>query len=967
MTAMVVLLVAVLSLFPAVTPSGADGGTRGAWTVRDLVEATPPVSVLFEDGTANATYHIAVPRAGTVDGAELVLEGEARYSLKGTPTNFTDNPTAGHQAFYGPDGRFPPVGGPGNYKWGQFSQMDEDEVARLDGGCKVDYTDWGNNPPPHMRPYHLFDLVVDRTDMERLRIEWDGYGVNPDNGTFTHAATLWVFNNVASTWEGVASYANNDADNTVRPLQAMLREPHDYTTSGGHVYALVFGQEDEAGPTVGIVATDYVAATVLRNDTLVLARDVELAVDNGTALWGRSGELSGQVTVGAAQGLAAAMQAWVDAQRVGPGQVAVPLTLRVGATTYAAVRVRSVAVQVREPDNRAPAFVRAADLQMTEDVDVPQALDMWEHFEDELQGDDLVYAVEHESNASAVRATVAGDGRHVDLGTVAPDWAGSVTFRFSATDAWGLKTVSTDFNVTVVQVNDPPSADAPPTQYLQEDVPYRLNLTVRDPDVPYGDALTFTDDTGMFDVDQTGRIAFTPAQEDVGRHDINVTVTDASGGSVRVPITMHVAESNDPPVIVDPGVLEVEEGGYLSWNFTLIDPDGADTGTWTLVGRKGSMFLGRYNGRLTWIPTDEEVGWHNVSVIVSDRQGASFQLNVTLHVVNVNDPPSIEAPITPPLTEGMLFQFKLTFTDPDLALDPDERLTFTVDPPLFAIAPNGTVSFTPTNDHVGSHRLNVTVTDAAGASAIARWDIEVANVNQPPVVEPVPDQTWPEDEPVSMRIVATDPDRGDALEYIDSTSIFIINTATGAIDFVPRQQEAGEHTITIRVRDRAGAEVRVTFMAVIQAVNDPPIVSIRAEWANTTIKEGSSHFAASVASDEDNDRDELTFSWTLDGKEVGKADSVVVRDARPGRHNLTLTVSDGEDHTSTSLEFTVEEAGKGTPVAAIGAGLMVAVVALVALLVLMGRFKGRAGGKGKGKRPADGAATGPPQLGPPGY
>ena len=954
------VLMAVLSLAPAGAPAGAEGGARASWTVDEFVEATPPVSVLFEENATNSTHHLAVPRSGTVVDAQLVLEGEARYSLKGTPTDFSDNPGAGHQAFYGPDGRYPPVGGPGNYKWMQFMEPDEEDIAALDDSFRPTYTDWNNVPPPQQHPYQLYDLLVDRTDMARLRVEWHGLGQNLENKTYRHGASLWVLNDAASRWDRVAAYVDNEVSDWLYKLQATLKEPYDYTTSGGHVYVLAFGQPDERtamGVSVGSLATDYVAATVLRNDTLVLPRDAALAVDNGTAVWSRAGELSGQVTVGAAQGLVTALQSWIDAAGVGPGQLTVPITFRVGAPTYAAVRVRSLSVQVREPDNRAPEFVRAAEVQMTEDVNLPQALDMWEHFEDDLQGDDLLYAVEHESNASAVHATVSGDERHIDLEAVAPDWAGCVTFRFSATDAWGLKTVSADFSVTVLQVNDPPSADAPPTQYLQEDVPFEFELAVREPDTPYGDVLAFTDDTALFDVDQRGRIAFTPAQEDVGRHDVGVTVTDGSLASVRVPITLIVAESNDAPVILDPGVLRVEEGGYLSCNFTLVDPDGSDTGTWTLVGKKGTMFLGRYNGRLTWIPTDEEVGWHNVSVIVSDREGASFQLNVTIQVINLNDPPSIERPPTARMTEGELFTSTLALDDPDLGFDPDERLTVSVDPPLFEVAPDGNVSFTPSNDHVGTHRLNVTVTDAAGASASTWWDIAVDNINQPPVVEPVAEQTWREDEPVSMRIMATDPDLGDTLEFIDSTSIFIIDRSTGVIAFVPRQQEAGEHTITIRVTD-GEEEVSVTFRAVIQAVNDPPVVAIRAEWANTTIEEGASLSAASIVSDEDDEREELTFSWALDGKEIGKADNVVVRDVRPGSHVLALTVSDGTNQTSTALEFEVEEAEGGSPVVAMGAGLVAAVVAIVVLLVLWTRLKGGRGGEGKGGKGKGGKGKG---------
>src|SRR5512136_965895 len=67
---------------------------RGGWTVRGFSEAQPPVPVLFEESARNATFHIPVPRSGTVLSAQITIEGEPRYSLKGTPTDFTDAATA---------------------------------------------------------------------------------------------------------------------------------------------------------------------------------------------------------------------------------------------------------------------------------------------------------------------------------------------------------------------------------------------------------------------------------------------------------------------------------------------------------------------------------------------------------------------------------------------------------------------------------------------------------------------------------------------------------------------------------------------------------------------------------------------------------------------------------------------------------------------------------------------------------
>ncbi len=942
MLALLVLAVLVAPVLPhgAAPPAtaGDGGGSRGTWTVTSFMESPTPVSVLFEDSAVNNTYHVQVPRGCTVLSATITVQGEERYSLKGTPTDFGDNPGASHSAYWDQDGTYFPSGTPSNYRTNMLDMEEEANLAALDGIVYTTQTDWGNNPPPHTRPYQLFDMRIDRTDMVRLVLEWQGYGYNAENDTFTHTSSLWVYNYVTTQWDGLGSYSRNDPSNVVTKLGGTLKTPYAYASSTGHVYVLAFGQEDESlggWPSLGTIETDYVSATVLRNDTLVLPQDVSLAVDDGTAVWSRAGALSGEFTIGVGEDLAGTIQSWVDAQPTGPGMLACPITFTAAATTMGAVRVTSIAVQVREADNTAPEFLGAREVAMVEDVDLPDALDLWEHFEDDLEGDDLAYAVAFEENASILHAVVSDDGHHVDILTVAPDWAGTITFRFNATDSWGLTTVSTDFTVVVEEVNDPPVIAPPGTQYMQEDTPFELNLTVVDPDVPYGDSIAWTDDTDMFDVDQSGRIAFTPLQEQVGRHDVNVTATDARGASGRLKLTMVISETNDPPFVVDPGVLEAHEGEMFSYNFTVIDPDGGEAVTWTLVGGKGSMFLGKQNGRLTWIPTSEEVGAHNISVIATDKRGASFQRNVTIVALNVNDPPELAPPSKARLTEGERFRFTLTFSDPDFAVDPEEAVAFTVEPPLFDIAPNGTVDFTPTNDDVGSHRLNVTITDAAGASMTVAWDVDVANVNQPPVVSPVPAQTWREDERVRLWICATDVDAGDALEFIDSTSMFAIDPATGLIDFVPRQADVGVQDVTIRVRDREGAEARVTFTVTVVEVNDAPVVSIRAVPADRLLREGDELSLAAEASDEDDQREELEFVWALDGKEVGKGDSLVLRRLKPGLHGVTVTVSDGASNVTAYYEFEVEAVEEAFPVAMVVAAIAAAAVALVVVVMLL--------------------------------
>jgi hypothetical protein len=567
-----------------------------------------------------------------------------------------------------------------------------------------------------------------------------------------------------------------------------------------------------------------------------------------------------------------------------------------------------------------------------------------------------VYAVVYEENASAVSAEIGVDGHSVDFITVAPDWAGALAFRFNATDAWGLSAVSSDFVVTVAEVNDLPVFTDPGDQYMDEDAPFELNLTVLEPDLPYGDELTFTDDTDLFDVDlNTGRIAFTPDQDDVGTYDVRLTVQDRTGDGDALTVTFIVTDVNDAPVIVDPGELLAHEGRYFSYNFTTVDEDPGDVSTWQLVGGVGTMFLGSQNGRLTWIPASEHVGEVNVSIIARDRGGAANQLQVTILVLNVNDPPEMDELDKAQLTEGEVFTYKVWVRDEDLAVDPGEAHTFVVDPPLFDIGADGTILFTPTNDDVGLYLLNVTVRDADGLSVTIAWEVEVRNVNQPPVVDTLEDQRWVEDEPVYLTIVAHDPDVGDRITFSDSTSMFDIHPRTGVINFTPKQANVGEHSMQIKVTDLSGLTDTLYFELTIVEFNDPPVVSIRVETLKETLREGDLLSLAADVTDEDDDRRDLYYEWTLDGEEVGTEDTLTLTDLRPGDHTVRLTVDDGTNKVNTDHSFTVE--AEEVPFPWVGLIVGIIVLAIVAVLVvkvvlpMVPRWLGKGGGEDKGGGP----------------
>jgi hypothetical protein len=655
-----------------------------------------------------------------------------------------------------------------------------------------------------------------------------------------------------------------------------------------------------------------------------------VAIGPAADFWSHDGAFTSTVTLDDGSGLKGALQTYIDSVAPAPGNVLVPLRFTVERSTFAEIRVTTLSVTVREVDNQPPRFLGAKEVTMAEDEDLVKAIDLRDHFDDDHQGTDLLYAVEYAANASAVEAVIHPDGHSVNLLTVADDWAGTLEFRFNATDVWGKAASSSNFTVTVEEVSDRPTLVDPGDQFLDEDGLYELNVTAVDPDIPYGDSLAFGDDTDMFDIDPaTGRIAFTPVQADIGEHEVMLTVTDSTGLSDSLTVLMTVVDLNDAPVIEDPGQLEVLEDGTLDTRLIVHDEDGDTQFTWVLVGGVGSMKLGQYDGRLSWIPGGEHVGVTNVTVLCTDARGAAGQLNLSILVININDAPVLD-PLDPEqLVEGSPFSHTIGFYDPDVEEDPDEDHTITIEPELFPVLPGGVVSFTPGNEHVGVHVLTVTVTDVAGVSDTLEWELTVANVNEPPTIGDVEDQTWLEGSRAVLVIEASDPDLGDVLTYSDSTSIFDIDPRTGEINFTPKQMNVGKHTLRIVVTDPAGLYADVYFEVTIVAFNDPPEVLIRVVTLKEDLEEGDQLSLASDVEDVDNKVGDFTYFWYLDGKEVGNEPTLDLNDLGPGSHRVELRVNDGDNDATASYEFDVSEVEEGFPWTRVVIAVVLVVVAVV--------------------------------------
>lgn len=524
-----------------------------------------------------------------------------------------------------------------------------------------------------------------------------------------------------------------------------------------------------------------------------------------------------------------------------------------------------------------------------------------------------------------------------------------------------------------VSVNRDPRMQYVADQTLTQGKLFRLQLSASDPD---SDPLAWSSDSPLFAVNATGNssaeMAVLPSNEDVGFHAVTVAVTDPHGRNASRRINFTVKNVNDPPELAPIPDRTVLEGALLEFSVSAADPD-LMWGDALRFSDDTELFdIDAETGAVAWRPTEAQVGEHAVKISVHDNRSAVDSANFTLTVVNVNEPPRIAE--IPPLYawQGRPFSHQVEASDSDLQGDNGERLGFLGQCGLFAISPEGLIAFTATNDQLGVHEAKITVTDRAGAQDQALVRITVLNVNDPPSLAPIPDQSVMEDQPFRHQANASDPDLRwglDNLTFSDDSGLFDIDRRTGAFSLTARGSHVGEHRITITVTDEGNARSSASFLLRVVHVNHAPYnARISSPVNGTQFREGQRISLTGAASDRDA-ADRLEYSWSDNGRPLGEGRNLTIK-LGPGRHVLTLEVSDGTD--SARVQTTVEVAARENLTADSTWGLAAAAVAVAAACAAaafvvfgMRRRKGAAktaAGERPAGRPASPAAAPAPDA-----
>jgi YD repeat-containing protein len=424
-----------------------------------------------------------------------------------------------------------------------------------------------------------------------------------------------------------------------------------------------------------------------------------------------------------------------------------------------------------------------------------------------------------------------------------------------------------------------------------------------------GDSLAISLDTapdGMV-LESNARIRWTPGPNQLGDNLVRILADDGRGEATIQEFTVNVVSQpvNLPPEITSrpPTAALVDE--IYRTDLDAVDPN-SDSIIWQLLEAPQGMSLDPISGELNWTPSDSDIGDHTVSVEALDALFASSQLTYNLRVRAVNSPPVLQS--TPP-TEAAVGS---TYFYQAIAEDVDQdALTFALPtaPAGMSINPaSGRVQWTPETGQEGGHDVEISVSDALGATVIQQYTIQVASgqPNQPPTIVSNPAFSASVGDLYTYDVDAEDPD-GDTLTYslLTSPAGMTIDPQSGLIQWTPTSGDLGVEAVEVLASDPSGAGSLQGYPLTILASNNAPTIT---STPPTTLAAGETFRYDVLATDADGEF--LTYElvdgpegmildglgrmfWVPTADQIGDSDvEVRVSDPRGGAatQSFTLTV-----------------------------------------------------------------------------
>ncbi len=497
-------------------------------------------------------------------------------------------------------------------------------------------------------------------------------------------------------------------------------------------------------------------------------------------------------------------------------------------------------------------------------------------FSDDTTLFDIITAVPTASSTQNASGHINFTATNDDVGTH------HVTITFQ--DQLG-GTNTTTLNFTVQNRNDPPtlyneSYDDTNTgnnhnlthfiAYLN--APFRFQINYTDPDQPYGETLTFIENSTNYNISASGLINFTPTGN-ARNETVNITLRDNAGEEDMVRSQLEIRANSAPYFNESYPHLTCYEGQECSYNassYARDDDDGIDT-----INASGNLPEGfnMTDGFINFTPAQRAIGNYTITITITDTRGASAAQDLNMTIENVNDVPVWERYdfSNATIVAGKQFHYQLQASDEDLLLkNSTENISFTENKSFATITylrtDNDTITalltLAPTNADVGQQRIVLNATDRQGATNTTIVNFTVHADTDPPNITHYQPYANATHELVRAWAVATADEENLTLDENTSAVLFAVNATdddqagppynwlnytwyydgavvqdtsgsnsyTRSFDFF----SSGSHNLTVIVNDTRLESSAFSWLLTVRNVNRAPTLEHDLEPENIT-------------------------------------------------------------------------------------------------------------------------------------
>ncbi len=247
---------------------------------------------------------------------------------------------------------------------------------------------------------------------------------------------------------------------------------------------------------------------------------------------------------------------------------------------------------------------------------------------------------------------------------------GEDSFSYRVKDDLGIWSNNATVFITVTAVNDAPLANNDATQ-IDEDESVIIDVTGNDSDVDGSideDSVKIVTEPAFGNIINNidGTVTYTPVSNYVGFDSFTYSVVDNEGAeSNTASVTITVLAVNDAPLIESAPVTSATQDEAYSYVLVVNDVDSADSYKLSATELPSWLDFNPDTGELSGTPSNDDVGTHVVTLLVTDAEGLTDTQTFVITVADVNDEATGGISISGEAKQGETLRVESTIEDAD--------------------------------------------------------------------------------------------------------------------------------------------------------------------------------------------------------------------------------------------------------------------------------------------------------------